>query len=100
MKKNKKKFLNPKKPNGGVIYNENSFDLIREKSFLKKYESKINLILTSPPFALNNQKSYGNHEGNSRPNASNEKGGAKSLLPAYLREKERQKKQVQSRGSR
>mgnify|MGYP001303039572 CR=1 FL=1 len=36
-----------------------SFDLIREKSFLKKYEGKINLILTSPPFALNNQKSYG-----------------------------------------
>ena len=33
-------------------------------------------------------------------NLEDEKGGAKSLLPAYLREKERQKKQVQSRGSR
>ena len=80
MKKNKKKFLKPKKPNGGIIYNENSYDLIREKSFLKKYEGKINLILTSPPFALNSQKSYGNHEGNSRPNASNEKGGAESYI--------------------
>ena len=28
MKKNKKKFLKPKKPNGGIIYNENSYDLI------------------------------------------------------------------------
>ena len=75
MKKNKKKFKNPKKLNGGFIFNENSYDLINKKSFLKKYEGKINLVITSPPFALNNQKSYGNHEGNSRPNASNENGG-------------------------
>lgn len=80
MKKKKKNSPNPKKLNGGFIYNENSFDLIRNKSFLKKYEGKINLILTSPPFALNSQKSYGNHEGNSRPNASDEKGGAKSYI--------------------
>ncbi len=46
MKKKKKNSLNPKKLNGGFIYNENSFDLIRNKSFLKKYEGKINLILT------------------------------------------------------
>ena len=80
MKKKKKNSLYPKKLNGGFIYNENSFDLIRNKSFLKKYEGKINLIITSPPFALNNQKSYGNHEGNSRPNASYEKLGAKSYI--------------------
>ena len=80
MKKNKKKFKNPKKLNGGFIFNENSYDLINDKSFLKKYEGKINLVITSPPFALNNQKSYGNHEGNSRPNASNERGGANSYI--------------------
>ena len=30
---------------------------------LKKYKGKINLIITSPPFPLNNKKKYGNLQG-------------------------------------
>lgn len=32
-------------------------------SYLKQYKNKFNLILTSPPFPLNNKKKYGNLEG-------------------------------------
>lgn len=34
-----------------------------KKLLLRKYKNKINLILTSPPFPLNNKKRYGNLEG-------------------------------------
>ena len=58
----KKKQKNTKiiKLNGGVIYNGDSFELINNPTFKRKYEGKIDLILTSPPFSLNNPKSYGN----------------------------------------
>ena len=34
-----------------------------QSSQLKRYIGKVNLIFTSPPFALNTKKSYGNREG-------------------------------------
>ena len=58
------------KKNGGIIYQGNSLQLINNPEFIRRYKGKINLILTSPPFALNNQKNYGNHAGNKKPNAS------------------------------
>ena len=57
MKKNKLK-LN--KLNGGFIYNNDSYEVITNPGFIKKYKNKISLIFTSPPFALNTPKSYGN----------------------------------------
>ncbi len=58
------------KKNGGIIYQGNSLQLINNPKFIRRYEGKIDLILTSPPFALNNPKNYGNHAGNKKPNAS------------------------------
>jgi len=46
----------------GSFYIGDSFQLIQE-NFLKQYEGKINLILTSPPFPLNKKKEYGNLQG-------------------------------------
>ena len=71
MKKKNNRVL---KLNGGYIYQGDSYDLINSPTFLRKYERKIDLIITSPPFALNNQKSYGNHNGNNKSNASDEEG--------------------------
>ena len=62
MKKNNKIL----KLNGGYIYHGDSYVLIKSPTFLRKYEKKIDLIITSPPFALNSQKSYGNHKGNNK----------------------------------
>ena len=57
MKKNKIKLI---RHNGGVIYNGDAFEVINSSSFCKKHKGKINLIFTSPPFPLNNPKSYDN----------------------------------------
>ncbi len=57
MKKNKIKLI---RHNGGAIYNGDAFEVINDKKFIRKYQGKINLIFTSPPFALNSPKSYGN----------------------------------------
>jgi site-specific DNA-methyltransferase (cytosine-N4-specific) len=46
----------------GNYYLGDSHKLLNSK-FAKEYEGKVQLILTSPPFPLNNKKSYGNLEG-------------------------------------
>ncbi|MBZ0284289.1 MAG: site-specific DNA-methyltransferase [Anaerolineae bacterium] len=54
-----------KKPNHSTEYGEyflgDSSKLLER--FTKEYAGKVQLILTSPPFPLNNKKSYGNLEG-------------------------------------
>lgn len=52
-------FTTPK----GVSYFGDSLELIQNKSFLRKYKNKINLIFTSPPFSLVKKKKYGNKVG-------------------------------------
>lgn len=46
----------------GSFFLGDSIELI-EKRFIKKYKEKINLIITSPPFPLNQKKRYGNYKG-------------------------------------
>jgi site-specific DNA-methyltransferase (cytosine-N4-specific) len=48
----------------GAYYVGNAEDLLANGAFQKKYSGKIDLILTSPPFPLNNKKRYGNLRGN------------------------------------
>ena len=45
----------------GVMYWGNAEDVLRSQ--LRKYEGKIQLIFTSPPFPLNRKKKYGNQKG-------------------------------------
>ncbi len=59
MKKNEIKLI---RHNGGAIYNGDAFEVINDKKFIRKYKGKINLIFTSPPFPLNNPKSYDNYK--------------------------------------
>src|SRR5690606_15730046 len=54
-----RKFYNTKL---GTLLLGNSYEALKSGS-LKKYEGKINLIITSPPFPLNNKKKYGNLNG-------------------------------------
>lgn len=46
----------------GALYLGDSLDLLRKKSF-QSLNNKINLIITSPPYPLNQKKSYGNKTG-------------------------------------
>lgn len=55
--------LSGKKVKNGIFYNGDSLKLIKSKGFLAKYKGKINLVFTSPPFPLNNEKKYGNKKG-------------------------------------
>lgn len=48
--------------NKGKIIEGNSIELLKGK-MKKKLEGKVNLIITSPPFPLNNKKQYGNEKG-------------------------------------
>lgn len=50
--------------NRGVAYAGDSLKIIQSKRFLDKYQGKIDLIFTSPPFNLTKKKSYGNKIGN------------------------------------
>jgi site-specific DNA-methyltransferase (cytosine-N4-specific) len=47
----------------GSLYNGDSFDILRNREFFKKYKNKIKLVFTSPPFILQQKKSYGNLNG-------------------------------------
>ena len=47
----------------GRSYEADSLKLIQSKHFLKRYEGKINLIFTSPPFSIIKKKEYGNEYG-------------------------------------
>ena len=51
------------KTNKGVSYHADSLKLIQSKRFLNKYEGKVDLIFTSPPFSLVKKKAYGNENG-------------------------------------
>lgn len=63
-KRVKRKFLTPAhKTSRGAYYVAKTEDLLTNNSFQKKYAGKIDLILTSPPFPLNNKKRYGNLRG-------------------------------------
>jgi site-specific DNA-methyltransferase (cytosine-N4-specific) len=46
----------------GKFYLGDSVNLI-SNGFIRKYQSKVNLIITSPPFPLNQKKRYGNLKG-------------------------------------
>ncbi len=46
----------------GSFYLGDSINLIKKK-FSKKFSEKVNLIITSPPFPLNQKKRYGNYKG-------------------------------------
>jgi hypothetical protein len=50
------------KRNGGIYFIGDSSHLLASKDF-SALKGKVNLILTSPPFPLNNKKSYGNLTG-------------------------------------
>ena len=47
----------------GSAYHGDSFKVLSSTGFLKKYEGRVQLILTSPPFPLVNKKKYGNLNG-------------------------------------
>ena len=47
----------------GVSFSGDSLELINNKSFIRKYKNKINLIFTSPTFSLLKKKKYGNKNG-------------------------------------
>ena len=47
----------------GRLVQGNSIDILR-KAELFDLEGKVDLIITSPPFPLNNKKQYGNEKGN------------------------------------
>jgi site-specific DNA-methyltransferase (cytosine-N4-specific) len=51
------------KTSGGESFHGDSLKLIKSKRFKKKYEGKIDLIFTSPPFNLVKKKAYGNETG-------------------------------------
>lgn len=46
----------------GALYLGDSLDLLKSKSF-SSLNGKVNLIITSPPYPLNQKKSYGNKTG-------------------------------------
>ena len=46
----------------GKYYLGDSVNLA-SNGFIKKYQNKVNLIITSPPFPLNQKKRYGNYKG-------------------------------------
>jgi len=64
MRKTKKRLPRPAhETKRGTYYVGKTEDLLTNKAFEKRYAGKIDLILTSPPFPLNNKKRYGNLRG-------------------------------------
>ncbi|WP_200926414.1 site-specific DNA-methyltransferase [Pedobacter sp. Leaf41] len=51
------------KSNKGILIQGNSIDLLANGAELDYLKGKVNLIVTSPPFPLNNKKQYGNEKG-------------------------------------
>lgn len=47
----------------GILIKGNSLDLLRLNKDLEELKGTVNLIITSPPFPLNNKKKYGNEKG-------------------------------------
>lgn len=48
--------------NKGTLYKGNSVDLL-SNVLMDELRGRVNLIITSPPFPLNNKKKYGNQKG-------------------------------------
>ena len=48
---------------GGAYYTGDSLELLQSKDF-KPLQGKVQLLLTSPPYPLNEKKGYGNLTGN------------------------------------
>jgi len=65
----------------GELFNGDSFELLKDKSLLKKYKNKVRLVFTSPPFILQQKKSYGNLNGQEYINWIKEFG---KILDPYL----------------
>ena len=59
----KKKLPSKYKLNGGFFYNDDSLKVLKSKEFVKKYQNKIDLVFTSPPFPLITPKKYKNKKG-------------------------------------
>jgi site-specific DNA-methyltransferase (cytosine-N4-specific) len=59
----KKKLPSKYKLNGGFFYNDDSLKVLKSKGFVKKYQNKIDLVFTSPPFPLITPKKYNNKKG-------------------------------------
>ncbi|KAA6342695.1 Modification methylase PvuII [termite gut metagenome] len=47
----------------GMLIHGNSIELLENDKKIAKLKGKVNLIITSPPFPLNNKKQYGNEKG-------------------------------------
>lgn len=47
----------------GMLIQGNSIELLQNNKDLSELKGKVNLIVTSPPFPLNNKKKYGNEKG-------------------------------------
>lgn len=47
----------------GAVYLGKCEEVLSHPDFLSKYQGKVQLIFTSPPFPLNQKKKYGNHQG-------------------------------------
>jgi DNA modification methylase len=60
MAKNKEEFYSSKL---GMLIQGDSIELLNKSDEVKKLKGKVNLIITSPPFPLNNKKQYGNEKG-------------------------------------
>lgn len=54
--------MNIYQSNKGTLYKGNSVDLL-SNVLMDKLRGRVNLIITSPPFPLNNKKKYGNQKG-------------------------------------
>lgn len=60
VKQNKTKIYKSKL---GMLIQGNSIELLKKDKEITKLKGKVNLIITSPPFPLNNKKQYGNERG-------------------------------------
>lgn len=47
----------------GMLIQGNSIELLEKNEEMAELKGKVNLIITSPPFPLNNKKQYGNEKG-------------------------------------
>lgn len=59
----KNKIINKYKQNGGIFFNDDSLNILKNKEFIRKYQNKVDLVFTSPPFPLLTAKKYGNKKG-------------------------------------
>jgi DNA modification methylase len=62
-KNNNTKIVPTYKSKKGILIQGNSIELLKKNTELSKLKGKVNLIITSPPFPLNNKKKYGNEKG-------------------------------------